>query len=182
MNAPIPPVFSKGDDSLAVPASVSTADSEPHPPQTGGRHGCQRQTPSQSGSSRPSHPRARTSVGNGCRHPTRSRGVQPAAGDGVGVIAAAIVLFAVMTAVLLALRADQTGAAMTKNQRRAFRLARRLQKGTLPITAIGDDDWALLLLAGGIHGSKSIPTEVAASAISHARQHTGYFHSTPHRN
>lgn len=87
-----------------------------------------------------------------------------------------------MTAVLLALRADQTGAAMTKNQRRAFRLARRLQKGTLPITAIGDDDWALLLLAGGIHGSKSIPTEVAASAISHARQHTGYFHSTPHRN
>jgi hypothetical protein len=72
---------------------------------------------------------------------------------------------------------------MTKNQRRAIRIALRILRGIVQPAALDEADWALLTVAGGAHGFLMRPSALAETVVSHARHRTGYFYplSRPQR-
>jgi hypothetical protein len=64
---------------------------------------------------------------------------------------------------------------MTRNQARAYQLAKALAAHEVAAGELRDDDWALLLLAGDIRNPRSVPETVAHRVLSHYAQAKGYF-------
>jgi hypothetical protein len=70
---------------------------------------------------------------------------------------------------------QQQGCRLTSNQARAVELALRVGSGELAEPALEDADWALLLLASGLHGTCASPGKACAKVLEDLCRRTGYF-------
>lgn len=64
---------------------------------------------------------------------------------------------------------------MTANQNRAVSLANEILRGTVDASELSDFDWNLLLLAGGVFNSLSLPLQVAGRVFHQFTHRKGYF-------
>ena len=70
---------------------------------------------------------------------------------------------------------QQQGCRLTSNQARAVELALRVGRGELPAPALDDADWALLVLASGLHGMCATPVRACSKVLEDLAQRAGYF-------
>ena len=70
---------------------------------------------------------------------------------------------------------QQQGCRLTSNQARAVELALRVGSGELAEPALEDADWALLLLASGLHGTCASPGKACAKVLEDLSRRIGYF-------
>ena len=64
---------------------------------------------------------------------------------------------------------------MTRNQHLAAHLADALANGRADATSLSDGEWALLLLAAGVHCAAANPDVVARRVLRRRTSHSGYF-------
>lgn len=70
---------------------------------------------------------------------------------------------------------QQQGCRLTSNQARAVELALRIGRGELAGPSLDDADWALLLLASGLHGMCATPGKAGAKVLEDVARRAGYF-------
>lgn len=70
---------------------------------------------------------------------------------------------------------QQHGCRLTSNQARAVELALRVGRGELPDPALDDADWALLVLASGLHGMCDSPGKACSKVLNDLARRAGYF-------
>jgi hypothetical protein len=67
------------------------------------------------------------------------------------------------------------GCRLTSNQARAVELALRIGRGELAGPSLDDADWALLVLASGLHGTGATPGKACAKVLEDVARRAGYF-------
>lgn len=70
---------------------------------------------------------------------------------------------------------QQHGCRLTTNQARAVELALRVERGELSDPALNDADWALLVLASGLHGMCPSPGKACSKVLEDLASRAGYF-------
>ena len=70
---------------------------------------------------------------------------------------------------------QQQGCRLTSNQARAVELALRIGRGELAGPSLNEADWALLVLASGLHGMGATPGKACAKVLEDVGRRAGYF-------